>query len=344
MAHDHSHHHSSKNLKAAFFINLAFTIFEFFGGMYVNSIAIISDAVHDLGDSLSLGLSWYLDKKSKKGATEKFSFGYTRFSLLGALINSLVLIGGSVYVITEAVGRFIQPEETDAKGMLVFAIIGVLVNGYAAWKLSSGKTLNERVVSWHLIEDVLGWAAVLVVAIVLNFKDIPYLDPALSVIITLYILWNVVRRLKETLFIFLQGTPSGLVIGEIEEKLLEINHVDSLHHTHLWSLEGESHVFTTHVKLKNIKELCEIVDVKQKIKDVLKKYHLSHYTVETELDDETCELNGGVKHDGASENGIQGRANGLSVGRTDDPYETRRRKWYPGYGIRYSRPPANGFS
>lgn len=291
MAHDHSHHHSSKNLKVAFFLNLGFTIFELFGGLYVNSIAIISDAVHDLGDSLSLGLSWYLDVKSKKGATEKFSFGYPRFSLLGALINSLVLIGGSVYVIKEAVGRFIEPQHTDAKGMLIFAIIGVAVNGYAAWKLSSGKTLNERVVSWHLLEDVLGWAAVLIVAIVLMFKDIPYLDPALSIVITLYILWNVVKRLKETLFIFLQGTPDGFFIKEIEDKLLTIEHVDSMHHTHLWSLEGESHVFTTHIKLKNIKDICQIVEVKEKVKNLLKDYHLQHYTIETELDAETCELN-----------------------------------------------------
>jgi len=295
MSHDHSHHHSSKNLKVAFFLNLGFTVFELFGGLYVNSIAIISDAVHDLGDSLSLGLAWYLDVKSKKGATEKFSFGYSRFSLLGALINSLVLIIGSVFVITIAVGRFIKPEQTDAKGMFIFAIIGVAVNGYAAWRLSSGKTLNERVVSWHLIEDVLGWAAVLIVAIVLMFKDIPYLDPALSIVITLYILWNVAKRLKETLFIFLQGTPDGFFIKEIENKLVDIEHVDSMHHTHLWSLEGESHVFTTHVKLKNISEICEIVEVKEKIKEVLKDYHLQHYTVETELDDETCELNSNEK-------------------------------------------------
>jgi cobalt-zinc-cadmium efflux system protein len=298
MSHDHSHHHSSKNLKAAFFLNLGFTIFELFGGMYVNSIAIISDAVHDLGDSLSLGLAWYLDVKSKKGATEKFSFGYNRFSLLGALINSLVLITGSVFVIILAVDRFFNPEQTDAKGMMIFAIIGVAVNGYAAWKLSSGKTLNERVVSWHLMEDVLGWVAVLIVAIVLMFKDIPYLDPALSILITLYILWNVMKRLKETLFIFLQGTPDGFNIKEIEDQLLTIEHVDSMHHTHLWSLEGDSHVFTTHVKLKNITELCQIVEVKQEVKEILKEYHLQHYTVETELDDETCELSVEKKHEG----------------------------------------------
>jgi cobalt-zinc-cadmium efflux system protein len=290
MAHDHHHHQSCKNLKIAFFLNLGFTVFEFIGGYFVNSVAILSDAVHDLGDSLSLGAAWYLDSKSRQGANKKFSFGYARFSLLGALINSLVLIGGSVYVIYEAVDRLLNPESSDAQGMLWISIIGIAVNGYAAWKMSGGKSLNEKVVSWHLLEDVLGWVAVLIVSIVLLFRDIPYLDPALSLFITAYILWGVVRRLKDTLFVFLQGTPTDIDLSEIERKLMQVEHVQSLHHTHIWSLEGEHHVFTTHIKLKNIHSFNQILDVKREVKGILKQYPLRHYTIETELDDETCEL------------------------------------------------------
>lgn len=289
MAHQHQHP-SGKNLKIAFFLNLCFTILEIIGGLYVNSIAILSDAVHDLGDSLSLGTSWYLDRKSKKGANYKFSFGYNRFSLLGALINSVVLIAGSIYVIYEAIGRLIKPEHSDADGMIIFAIIGVIVNGYAAFKLSGGKSMNEKVVSWHLIEDVLGWVAVLVVAIVLKFKDIHYLDPALSLLITLYILWNVIKRLKETLYIFLQGTPADINLKEIENKLLSIEKVDSLHHTHIWSLEGEKHVFTTHIRLKNINNLTDLQKFNQQMKTTLKPYQFSHCTIETELDENSCSL------------------------------------------------------
>ena len=290
MGHDHSHSNSGQNLKLAFFLNLGFTILEFIGGIYVNSVAIVSDAVHDLGDSLSLGTSWYLDKKSKEKSNSNFSFGYRRFSLLGALINSLVLIGGSIYVIYEAVGRLFEPEHSDADGMIIFAIIGVAVNGFAAYKLSSGKTMNEKVVSWHLLEDVLGWVAVLVVAIILKFEDIHYLDPALSLLITMYILWNVVKRLKETLFIFLQGVPKEIKLVEIQNKLLGIPKVASMHHTHIWSLEGEHHVFTAHIKLQYITEFKEIVDVKREVKNILQDYSFEHYTIETELDDETCEL------------------------------------------------------
>ena len=290
MGHNHLHDHSGKNLKVAFFLNLAFTILEFIGGIYVNSIAIISDAVHDLGDSLSLGTSWYLDSKSKKEANSKFSYGYRRFSLLGALINSIVLIAGSVYVIYEAVGRILEPEHSDAQGMVIFALIGVLVNGYAAYKLSSGKSMNEKVVSWHLMEDVLGWVAVLIVAIVLYFKDIHYLDPALSLLITLYILYNVFKRLKETLFIFLQGVPADIDLEEIKNKILELDYVKSLHHTHIWSLEGERHVFTSHVILKNIEGFKQVIKTKSQIKRLLDEYNFEHYTIETEQDEESCRL------------------------------------------------------
>jgi cobalt-zinc-cadmium efflux system protein len=290
MGHHHDHHHSSNNIKVAFFLNFAFTILEIIGGLYVNSIAIISDAIHDLGDTISLGTSWYLEEKSHKKSNKKFSFGYKRFSLLGALINSIILIIGSVYVITEAVGRILEPEHTDAKGMVFFAVIGVLVNGYAAWKLSGGKTMNEKVASWHLVEDVLGWVAVLVVAIILNFKDIHYLDPALSLLITIYILWNVIIRLKQTLFIFLQGVPEELDINEIESKILNIDFVNSIHHMHIWSLEGEHNVFTAHIKIDDNSNLNNFKKVKFDVKDILKEYKFEHYTVEVEFNDENCDL------------------------------------------------------
>ncbi len=286
-----SQKHSNNNIKTAFFLNLTFTIFEIIGGLYVNSIAIISDAVHDLGDTLSLGTSWYLQEKSQKEATKYFTFGYRRLSLLGALINCIVLIIGSIYIIYEAVGRIIEPEHSNATGMFVFAIIGIVVNGYAAWKMSTGKTLNEKVISWHLLEDVLGWFGILIVSIVLFFKDIHYLDPALSLVFTAYILWNVVKRLKETLYLFLQVTPNNIDKENIEQELLEIEHIVSIHHTHIWSLDGEHHVFTTHIKLDQINHITTVLSVKNQIKSILKKYAFEHCTIETELHDEICTIN-----------------------------------------------------
>ncbi len=284
----HHHNHSNKNLKVAFFLNLAFTIIEVIAGFYVNSMAIIADAIHDFGDSLSLGTAWFLQVKSEKKPNKKYSFGYRRFSLFGALINCTVLILGGIYAIYETIGRFLNPELPDARGMMWFAFLGIAVNGYAAWKLSKGKSMNERVVSWHLLEDVLGWFAILVVAIVLQFKEIAYLDPALSILITLYILYNAMKKLKETLFLFLQGKPKDIDTDKIVELITNVKGVVSAHDTHIWSLDGEHHVFTTHVKLGNISNINEIVVIKSEIKKIIAKYSFEHYTIETDLDHETC--------------------------------------------------------
>ena len=290
MSHDHSHHHqhANTNLKVAFFLNLAFTILEVIGGIYVNSIAIIADAIHDLGDSFSLGTAWFLQVKSNKGATQKFSYGYRRLSLFGALINCVILISGGIFAIYKTVGRFMEPELPDASGMMWFAFLGIAVNGYAAWKLSSGKSLNEKVVSWHLLEDVLGWVAILIVSVVLQFKEIIWLDPALSLVITLYILWNALKKLRETLHLFLQGIPNEINKEDLLNEILSVKGVVSMHDTHIWSLDGEHHVFSTHVRLGKITDMNELSNIKSKIKKIVIKYSFEHYTIETDLDGEYC--------------------------------------------------------
>jgi cobalt-zinc-cadmium efflux system protein len=280
----HDHDHSTHNIRLVFFLNLGFTVLEAVGGLYVNSVSILSDALHDLGDSISLGLSWYLDKKSKRSADKHFTFGYQRFSLLSALINSMVLIIGSVFVLQETIGRLIHPESSNGEGMLYIAIGGVVINSYAAWKLSHGKSMNERVLSWHLIEDVLGWVAVLIVSIVLLFKDIQWLDPLLSLAITLFILWNVFRRLRETLVLFLQGTPGEFDLEELIKDIENFEEVRSVHSTHLWSLDGATHVFSTHLVVNETLDKPEEIDqLKERIRDQLKTRGLTHITIEIEF-------------------------------------------------------------
>ncbi|HCO60898.1 MAG TPA: cation transporter, partial [Porticoccaceae bacterium] len=247
--HDHSHlkDESASRIGMAFFLNVIFTIIEFVGGWLTNSTAIMADAVHDLGDSLSIGSAWLLNRLGKKSADSEFTYGYRRLSLFGALINSLVLIAGSIWVLSEAIPRLANPVMPVTEGMLALAILGVTVNGIAAYRLSKGDTLNEKILNWHLLEDVLGWLAVLIISIVLQFADWPILDPLLSVGFTLFILLNVIRNFWVTGKLFFQAVPDKALHKEIEHKLLAIDGVSEIHHQHLWSLDGEQHVLTAHI-------------------------------------------------------------------------------------------------
>lgn len=293
MAHSHHHHApgDTSNIQVAFFLNLAFTLLEFVGGLWTNSMAIVADAIHDLGDTASLGLSWYLERFSQRGSSRTFSYGYRRFSLLGALLSGGVLIGGSLFVLSEAVPRLLGPQPTNAPGMLALALLGVLVNGAAALRMRSSTGLNARMVGWHLLEDVLGWVAVLIVSIVLLFTDEWYfLDPLLSLAITLFVLLNAARNLRSVMRIFLQAAPEGMDVGAIDEELRQLPHVQSTHHTHLWSLDGERNVLTTHLVVRADASKATIVEAKDRARRIAARLGADHVTVEVEYADEDCTM------------------------------------------------------
>ncbi len=290
MSHPHSHTHThTDNIRVAFFLNLGFTLFEIIGGLYTNSLAILSDALHDLGDSFSLGMAWYLERHSHKESDRKYSYGYRRFSLLAALINTVILIAGSIYILSEAIPRLLHPEPAKAGGMIFLAVIGILVNGAAALRVRGEGSLNAQVISWHLLEDVLGWAAVLIVSISLLITDIYILDPILSILINLYVLYNVIGKLRKTLSLFLQAVPDTFEIPEIEHLLTNIPRVLSVHHTHVWSLDGENHVLTTHLVVNPEADKEDLVRIKQDVRQITSKMSLAHSTIELELG-EDCSM------------------------------------------------------
>lgn len=290
--HDHSHgaHHETKNIKVAFFLNLAFTIVEIIGGILTNSMAILSDALHDLGDSFSLGMSWYFQNLSNKKPNDKFTYGYSRFSLLGALLNSVVLLIGSVVIIYNAIPRIIEPETVDETGMMYLAILGIVVNGAAVLRLKKGTSLNERVVSLHLLEDVLGWVVVLIASIVMHFVEVPWLDPVLSLGIAAYILFNVYRNLKSSLQVVLQASPIEGKTEELQREIEALLDGGEIRDFHLWSLDGEYHICTIHLKLFHVLSAEEQEVLKSKIKKILEKEHIVHTTVEFQLGEEGCVL------------------------------------------------------
>ena len=227
--HSH-HHHASGNIKLAFFLNLGFAAVEIVGGIVTGSTAILADAVHDLGDSFALGQAWYFEKVSLGKSNPRYSYGYKRFSLLGALISTVVLLTSSLFILLQAIPRIFAPNHPNAGGMILLAVAGVTVNGFAMARLSKDKGMNSRVVALHLLEDVLGWVAVLVVAVILYFWDVPVLDPVLAVLITLYILGGVVKNLRAMLPVFLQAVPPELDLAVITREIEQLQHILSLIH------------------------------------------------------------------------------------------------------------------
>lgn len=296
--HQHTHgnhsHPAAKNIKVAFGLNLSFTILEIAGGIFTNSVAIISSALHDLGDSLSLGLAWYFQDVSMKKRDRKYSFGYKRFSLLGAVVNSLVLVIGSMLVLNETIPRLFKPEEVHVKGMLLLALVGIAVNGAAVLRLKRGNSINERVVSLHLLEDVLGWGAILLGSIVMIFVHVPLLDPALSLLVTFYVLFNVFKNLKISFRIFLQAVPDNLDIEAIKTKISKLPGVADVHDIHSWTLDGEYNVLTIHLVIEETVKPREIEKIKDRVKELLTGLKINHVTIETEYADECCnEVNPG---------------------------------------------------
>ena len=274
-------HHKTKNIKIVVFLNLFFTAIEIVGGLWTNSLAILSDALHDFGDSVSLIASWIAQKQSERKPDNKRTYGYHRISLFAALLNAIVLTIGALIILSRAIPRLFTPEHVDAKGMIMLAIIGVIFNGAAVLRLRRGQTMNEKVLTWHLLEDVFGWVAILIGALIMLVWDNHRIDPILTVGYTMFVLWGVGKNLKETINIFLEGVPAHINVEHIKAGLLSLPGVKGVHDIHVWSLDGETDIFTGHIVVND--DLLKLVDeTKQNIKEELSKHHIEHSTIELE--------------------------------------------------------------
>lgn len=288
---------TEKNILIAFILNLSFSIFEFFGGLFTNSVAILSDSIHDMGDAISIGISYFLEKISKKKADNKYTYGYIRYSVLGGVITTTILLVGSILVIINAIKRIYNPVDVNYSGMIIFAVVGVVLNFLAAYVTREGDSINQKSVNLHMLEDVLGWVVVLVGAVIMRFTDIKIIDPIMSIGVALFILINSLKNLKKVLDIFLEKTPKDVNIDEIKEHLLKISEVEDIHHIHVWSIDGYNNYATMHIvtKSNNIKK------IKQEIRKELEEHNICHAILETEdevCDDKECntEFHNNIEH------------------------------------------------
>ena len=293
LGHGHEHgvpsfERNAGGFRAAFYLNLVFTVVELVGGLLTNSVAILSDAVHDLGDSVSLLFSWNMERVSTRKRTERRTFGFKRYSVLGAVVSAAVLLAGSVFVMLEAVPRLFDPEAVVAEGMLPLAVAGIGFNVAAVLKLRGGGKINHRVVLLHLLEDVLGWVGVLVVSVVLLFVDVPVLDPILSVAVTVFVLARIYPRLKEALSVFLQHAPEDIDVDSVRADIEALPHIEELHDMHVWSLDGSYNLFSAHVVVDADLSLSRLNELKTRIKSMLGDRGVHHATLEFEAHAEGC--------------------------------------------------------
>lgn len=270
------------NILLAFILNFCFSIFEFIGGIVTNSISILSDSIHDLSDALTILLSYFLEKKSKREPDLKYTYGYIRYSVLGGLITTIILIISSIFLIYNAIKRILNPVLIDYDGMLVLAIIGVLVNLISIFVTRKGTSLNQKAVNLHMLEDFFGWIVVLIGSIVIKFTNLSIIDPILSILVSLFIFLNAIKNLKTIINLFLEKTPDNVDISFVKKQLLKIDNVVDIHHIHVWSIDGYNNYATLHVIIdKDIK-------VKENIRKELLKYNIIHVTIELDSKDEIC--------------------------------------------------------
>ena len=278
---------TDKNILIAFLLNISFSIIEFFGGLFTKSISILSDAIHDFADAISIGISYFLEKKSKHKPDNKYTYGYIRYSILGALITTLILTVGSILVIIGAVNRLFNPVTLNYDGMIIISIFGIIFNFLAAYMTKEGDSLNQKSVNLHMLEDVLGWIVVFVGSILIKFTNISYIDSIMSILIACYILFHALTNLKAVLDLFLEKTPKGIDIEHLKKHLLDIDGVLDVHHIHIWSIDGVNSYATLHIvtdsKNTNI--------IKMKVREELLEHNIVHTTIEIETSKEKCDEN-----------------------------------------------------
>lgn len=303
--HEHTHcsghNHSKQNaLSLAFWLNFLFSIIEVVGGILTNSTAIIADAFHDFMDAGAIGLAILMEKISGRKRTSRFSYGFKRFSLLSALGLSIFLLAGSVMMIISVYNSFINPKEVHSIGMLGLAILGLAVNGFAFLRIKNSgghhhshsqgsHNHNSQSIMLHLLEDVLGWAAVLIGAVIIYFTGWNWIDGVLTIGIALFIGFNASKNLINTIKVMLQSVPENVNISQLQTELQQIDGISNIHDIHVWSLDGSYHVGSVHAVVNNSTSKFG-QDIMNNIISLMKKHHIDHSTVQIETQDNHCDL------------------------------------------------------
>ena len=270
---------SSRNMTIAFLLNLSFAIIEFIFGLLFHSSAVLADAIHDTGDALAIGLSTLFEKISTRKEDRNYTLGYKRYSLLGALLTSVILLVGSTLVIVENIPKLFAPEKVNYDGMLVLGIVAIVVNTAASRVVSHGHSHNESILSLHFLEDILGWLAVVGVSIILRFTDWYFLDPLLSLVIAGFILSKALPKFWENIQIFLDHVPSDVDLSQLYQEIAVLENVRAITQLNVWTTDGLEKYAMLHICLENPNLLAETQVV---LRQRLLAYGIAKVTIQTD--------------------------------------------------------------
>lgn len=270
---------SSRNMTIAFLLNFSFAIIEFIFGLLFHSSAVLADAIHDTGDALAIGLSTLFEKISTKKEDRNYTLGYKRYSLLGALLTSVILLIGSTLVIVENVPKLFAPERVNYDGMLILGIVAIVVNTAASRVVSHGHSHNESILSLHFLEDILGWLAIILVSLILRFTDWYFLDPLLSLVIAGFILSKALPKFWENIQIFLDHVPSDVDLSQLYQEIAVLENVRAITQLNVWTTDGLEKYAMLHICLENPNLLAETQAV---LRQKLLAYGIAKVTIQTD--------------------------------------------------------------
>ena len=289
MGHQHHHHHTQRGnrLLITVLLNLVITIAEFIGGIFSNSLALISDAFHNLSDTVAILIAYITERVSKKASDRKHTFGYKRIQILAAMFNAVTLIAISVYLIFEAWDRYQNPQPIKSLVMLSVALIGLLANLLSVLLLQSQRkeNLNIKAAYLHLIGDTLSSVAVIVGGVLIYFYEWYWIDPLITVLISLYIIKETYVILYDTYKILMQETPRNINLNELVDGLTGMKEIKGVHHIHLWNLTDKEVHFEAHIDLSKDLKVSEGQQVVDKVQKYLKdNFQIAHITLQLEFD------------------------------------------------------------
>lgn len=287
---------ANKQLSLAFFLNLFFAVIELVGGILTNSTAIIADAFHDFMDAVAIGIAVYMDKFSKKPASSTFTYGYRRFALLSAIIMSAILLVGAAFMLYNGFIFINKPREVNSLGMLGLAVLGIAINGFAFLRIKKGNEhehhhahahtshdANSKAIMLHLLEDVLGWIAVLLGAIVMYFTNWYWIDSVLTIAIALFIAYNALRNLYDTFAVLLLAVPKEIDLQKLTTELSQINNITEINDLKVWSMDGQQHIATLKIQV-NTANVEEIIILKDQLYTLLNNYKITDITLQIDND------------------------------------------------------------